>query len=185
MDAFRLVGKDLPFEAIVITGPLMEHEQRESLWRQAEGLPVRMLRYVTNWGFMNAADLVVTMAGYGTLLDAIRLRKRILVIPREGPSAEQRLRAEAFSRLGLVQVIRPEQFSPASDLAKAILDNLDAGPLTSVPLSMDGLTQAIHHMRSLLQPDTVQPRSRAVGITRCRRGDEADSSRLSSIICFR
>ena len=161
LDAFRLVGKDLPFEAIVITGPLMGHEQRESLWRQAEGLPVRMVRYVTNWGFMNAADLVVTMAGYNTLLDAIRLRKRILVIPREGPSAEQRLRAEAFSRLGLVQAIRPEQFSP-SDLAKAILDNLDAGPLTSVPLSMDGLTKAVHHMRSLLQPDTVQPRSRAV-----------------------
>src|SRR5439155_8520258 len=34
LDAFRLVGKDLPFEAIVITGPLMEQEQRESLWRQ-------------------------------------------------------------------------------------------------------------------------------------------------------
>jgi len=162
LDAFRLVGKDLPFEAIVITGPLMEHEQRESLWRQAEGLPVRMLRYVTNLGYMNAADLVVTMAGYNTLLDAIRLRKRILVIPREGPSAEQRIRAEAFSHLGLVQAIRPEQFSP-SGLAKAILDNLDAaGPLTSVPLSMDGLTKAVHHMRSLLQPDTVQPRSQAV-----------------------
>src|SRR5204862_409845 len=46
LKAFQLFGKDLLFEAVVITGPLMEHGQRESLRRQAQGLPVRVLRYV-------------------------------------------------------------------------------------------------------------------------------------------
>src|SRR5207244_4853587 len=69
MEAFRLIGKDLPL-AVVITGPLMEHEQRESLRRQAKGLPVRMLRYVNDLGYMNAADVVISMASYNTLLDA-------------------------------------------------------------------------------------------------------------------
>ena len=159
MEAFRLIGKDLPL-AVVITGPLMEHEQMESLRRQAKGLPVRMLRYVNDLGYMNAADVVITMASYNTLLDAIRLRKRILAIPREGPSAEQRIRSEVFSRLGLVQAIRPEQLSP-SLLAQAILHNLDAGPITPVPLRMDALTTVVHQMRRLLQPDTAQPTSGA------------------------
>jgi len=160
LKAFQLFGKDLPFEAVVITGPLMEHEQRESLRRQAQGLPVRVLRYVNDLGYMNVADLVVTMAGYNTLLEAIRLRKRILAIPREGPSAEQRIRCEVFSRLGLVQAIRPEQLSP-SRLVQAILENLDAGPITPVPLRMDALTTVVRQMRRLLQSDTAQPTSGA------------------------
>lgn len=152
IEAFQLLGEGFPFEAIVITGPLMDGEQRESLRRQAEGLPVRVLRDVEdNLSYMNAADVVVTMAGYNTLMEAIRIRKKILVVPREGPSAEQRIRAQVLCRLGLVQAISPEQLSP-SLLAQAI-QNLDACPLPPISLPMDGLTNAVRHSLRLLRLD--------------------------------
>src|SRR5262249_51364350 len=112
MEAFKRLGKRALCDAIVVAGPLMERSQWESLRRQAEGLRVRVLRYTwDNCAVLDAADLVISMASYNTLVEAIRLRKRILAIPREGPSAEQRLRAEVFSRLGLVQAIWPERLS--------------------------------------------------------------------------
>lgn len=157
IEAFQFLGKDFPVEAIIITGPLMEDDQRESLRRQGEGLPVRFLRFVENTlSYMNAADLVVTMASYNTLVDAVHLRKRILVIPREGPSAEQRMRAQVFSRLGLVQALSPGEFSPAV-LAQAILENLDDAPPPSISLSMDGLTRVVRHMMRLLLASRCSP----------------------------
>lgn len=154
IEAFQRLGESFPYEAIVIAGPLMEHEQRESLRKQAEGLPVRVLRYAEDHlDFLNAADLVVSMAGYNTLVEAIRLRKRVLVVPRERPSAEQRIRAEMFSRLGLVHAIPAEGLSP-SVLAQAIGQNLDARPVPLLPLNMDGLSKVVRDMMRLLQMDS-------------------------------
>lgn len=154
MEAFQRLGAAVPYEAIVIAGPLMEDEQREWLRKQAEGLPVRVLRYAEDHlGFLNAADLVISMAGYNTLLEAVRLRKRVLVVPREGPSVEQRIRAEMFSRLGLVHAIPPEELSP-SVLAQAIGRNLDTRPVPLLPLNMDGLSNVVRDMMRLLQMDS-------------------------------
>ena len=156
VEALRPLGDASPAEMIIITGPLMAEEQREGLRRQAQGLPVRVLRQVEdNLSYLNAADLVITMAGYNTLTDAIRLRKRILLIPREGPSAEQRIRAQVFSRHGLVHPIYPEECSPAA-LRHAILENLDAGPLPANPLRMDGLTRATQHLMNRSQPGAAE-----------------------------
>src|SRR2546429_938119 len=72
----------------------MEGGQREHLRELANGLKVRVLVHVDDHlSYMNAADLVVTMAGYNTLYQLLRLRKKGLVIPRSGPSAEQQTRA--------------------------------------------------------------------------------------------
>ena len=78
---------------------------------------------------MNAADLVITMAGYNTLMDAIALRKRTLVLPRKGPSAEQLMRTEMFVRHGLVKTVLPEQMTTPA-VATAIRDGLEREPPT-------------------------------------------------------
>jgi predicted glycosyltransferase len=150
IEAFHHFGKESPVEAIFIGGPLMAGEQRESLRRRAEGLPIRVLWYVEDGlSCMNAADLVITMAGYNTLTEAIHLGKRVLVVPRQGPSAEQTIRAQRFSDLGLVQAIRPEQLSPAV-LARAIWENLYAHAVRPLHLRMDGLTHVVRNMTRLL-----------------------------------
>src|SRR5437762_12298828 len=66
---------------------------------EASGLPIRIVPYVDDSAScIAAADLVVCMAGYNTLAEVLYLKKKALVIPRSGPSAEQRMRAELFAR---------------------------------------------------------------------------------------
>ncbi len=106
VDAFRLLGADLPFDAIMLTGPLMRPEHQAALRRQAQDLDVRVLTFVEDTlSYLNAADLIVTMGGYNSLSEALRLNKKTLVIPRSGPSAEQEMRAKLFAERGLVDVV--------------------------------------------------------------------------------
>jgi predicted glycosyltransferase len=150
VEAFKFLGDERSIEAIVITGPLMDPDQRESLRRQVEHLPVRVLRTAERISsYLNVANLVITMSSYNTLMDVVRLSKPVLVVPREGPSAEQRIRAQLFSRLGLARAISPEQLSPPV-FARVILDNLDVSPTPPKSLNMDGLTNVVRNMRRLL-----------------------------------
>lgn len=125
MKALKLLGARPGLEAIFITGPLMEGGQREHLRELAKGLRVRVLIHVEDHlSYMNAADLVVTMAGYNSLYQLLRLRKKGLVIPRSGPSAEQQTRARIFAEQGLIDVIQPGELSPKK-VAEKFMDGLE------------------------------------------------------------
>jgi len=125
LDAFQLLGKPLPFVPLFITGPLMQRDQQESLWTHAAGLNIRVLTSVEDTlGYMNAADLVVTMAGYNSLCEVLHLKKKALVVPRAGPSAEQVMRARLFAGRGLIDVLYPQELS-AKNLAERIVSDLE------------------------------------------------------------
>lgn len=153
-------------QTILVTGPLMARDQRDALRRQASGLRIRVLPDVEDGAaYMSAADVVVTMAGYNTLVDALRLRKRIVVVPRRGPSAEQRLRARLFADLGLVHVVDADQLTPLR-LTEAIRAALATPPGPLGPVRLDGLSQVVAHLRMaapapparlapIVRPDTV------------------------------
>src|SRR5437667_12110846 len=103
MNALMLVWPSADVETIFISGPLMDNEQRERLREQAKGLKVRVLTHVEDClSYLNAADLVVTMAGYNSLCQVLQLRRKSLVVPRSGPSAEQQMTARVFAERGLV-----------------------------------------------------------------------------------
>src|SRR5437764_6102553 len=115
MKALRLLGAKSGLEAIFITGPLMKGGQREHLRELAKGLKARVLVHVEDHlSHMNAADLVVMMAGYNSLYQLLRLRKKGLVIPRSGPSAEQQTRARPIAERGVADVIIPAELSTES-----------------------------------------------------------------------
>src|SRR3989475_12170332 len=125
LKAFRLLGKELPFEALFITGPLMEPVQRECLQALASEVGVSVEMCVEDsLSYMNAADLVITMAGYNSLSEILHLEKKALVIPRQGPSAEQTTRARLFAERGLIDAGFPDQLSPRT-LAERHLADLD------------------------------------------------------------
>jgi predicted glycosyltransferase len=125
MDAFRLLGKDRPFEVMVIAGPLMEHSLKKSLRRQGAELNARVLSHVhESLGYLEAADLVITMAGYNSICEILSLKKRALVIPREGPRAEQKMRSRILADRGTVDVLYPHELSSAK-LAARIIANLE------------------------------------------------------------
>ncbi len=144
MEALQLLGNPLPFDALFITGPLMLAEHQQSLRRQAEGLQVRVLSHVQDKpSYMSASDLMITMAGYNSLSEVLRLRKKALVVPRLGPRAEQMMRARLFAERGLVDAIYPHEVSPRV-LAYRIMADLERTdfPVFDPVIQLDGGRQA-------------------------------------------
>lgn len=136
LDAFDLIGRNTLFEAVFITGPLMDPEQREQLRARGRGLGTRVFTCVEDApSFINAADLVITMAGYNSLCEVVSLKKKALVVPRLGPRAEQRMRAELFQQKGLIDVLDPQEVSPRN-LAQRIIEDLER---TDFPLAVTGI----------------------------------------------
>jgi predicted glycosyltransferase len=134
----------------LITGPLMDADKREILSARARELSAHVLGCVSNSiDYLAAADVVVTMAGYNTVQEALRLGKRVVVIPRRGPSAEQRIRSVNLTRLGLVTFIDPDTLR-ARDIARALTARSKAPPGPVTALGGNGVTDAVAAMRARL-----------------------------------
>jgi UDP-N-acetylglucosamine transferase subunit ALG13 len=63
--------------------------------------------------YMQAADVVVSMAGYNTICEILSLGKRAVIVPRVEPVQEQKIRAERMVGLGLFKMIYPRDLTPA------------------------------------------------------------------------
>jgi predicted glycosyltransferase len=162
LDAMRLIGRDSRFEALFLTGPLMEPDQRERLRTQARELGVRVFTAVEDAvSFINEADLVITMAGYNSLCEVVSLRKKALVVPRLGPRAEQRMRADLFKQKGLIDVLDPREVSPAN-LADRIMEDLERTdfPTAGSAIDMSGARNTACRLSAL-----AQERARALPMT--------------------
>jgi predicted glycosyltransferase len=164
MDAFQLLGKDLPFEVIFIAGPLMEHGLKKSLRRQGVELNIRVLSHVhESLGYLEAADLVITMAGYNSICEILSLKKKALVIPREGPRAEQTMRSRIFAERGLVDALYANELSPGK-LAARILANLEQ--TDSSDQNEEGIdTGGANHVARLLAESARQGSRRVHPVT--------------------
>ena len=151
IQALGLVRKELPLTGVLIAGPLMGSSQKESLREEARAAGVRFLNYVCgNLSYLNAADLVITMAGYNSLAEVLRLKKKALVIPRLGPSAEQTTRSELFARRGLIDTLSPRCLSPEQLAARIHLDlERDDFPVEDPLIDLDGARQAAAHLAAL------------------------------------
>ncbi len=151
LDAFPFIGEDLPFEAVFITGPLMEPELRERLRTQARSHGARVIASVEDPpSYVNAADLVITMAGYNSLCEVVALKRKALVVPRLGPRAEQQMRARLFQERGWIDVLEPREVSPRK-LAQRIIEDLERTdfPLTNTTFIKTGARNAACRLSAL------------------------------------
>ena len=143
---------------IVVTGPLMLRADVERLRDVARGLPVAILRTAANLTtLMAAADLVITMAAYNTLTDALRLKRPILSVPRRGPSAEQQTRARLFEKRKLLTRVAPE--AQPAELAAAIDFALSQPRLVAPPPTLDGLDRTVEALAAQLPGAVRRPGS--------------------------
>jgi predicted glycosyltransferase len=144
---------------MMITGPFMPANLRRHLQAQAQGLPVRVRMTVSDsLSYIDAADLVVSMAGYNTTMEILRSSKPAILIPRAGPSAEQRMRASLFAARGWVHMIDAEDLSPervASDIAEVLAQ--EPGAQAERRPAITGLDTAVQHLLSLLQAGKAAP----------------------------
>lgn len=97
----------------VVTGPFMPPELIADLNKRAAQLPIFMMESVNDSvSHIAAADLVISMAGYNTSVEILRMRRPAIIIPRAGPSAEQRTRAKLFAEKRWVDMIDPDELTP-------------------------------------------------------------------------
>jgi len=132
-------------------------DKSRELVQEAEGLPVQVVPYVTDsLSQIAAANLVVCMAGYNTLSEVLSLRKKALIVPRSGPSAEQRMRARLFAKRGLIDTIEPESLSP-SELAERLLRDLerDDYPAPDETIDTRGAERAAARLLELIHERAV------------------------------
>jgi predicted glycosyltransferase len=152
LDAMPLVETVRPCTALLLTGPFMPRASRQDLELRAKGLPVRVRESVRDLPpLVAAADVAVAMAGYNSCVEVLATGTPAVLVPRPGPSAEQRTRARLFAERDWVATVDPDQLDPAT-LAGAILRSLERGrgPAPGGDPDLDGLTQVVTHLRSLL-----------------------------------
>ena len=143
----------------LVAGPFMPADQRRDLEVRARGLPARVSMSVSDTlSYIAAADLTIAMAGYNTTMEILHSGKRAILIPRRGPSAEQRMRAQLFADQGWVEMIDPDCLDVAN-VAAQVWGALDRGPRMSAPQrpDMQGLTSAADTLLDLIgQPALVE-----------------------------
>jgi len=143
-----------PFDSVLVCGPEMPPSQRTKIYQAAARHPhVQVREFVDDMpGYMDAADLVVSMGGYNTLCELLSLQKRAVVVPRVQPVEEQWIRAQRMAEIGLFGVIHPDVLTPAK-LMRAVSENLHAanGLGDSQPrLDLDALPRITNYVAGLL-----------------------------------
>lgn len=154
IEALPKVLEEQPCVLAIITGPFMPVELIADLERRAGRLPVHMLEAVTDsTSYISAADLVIAMAGYNTSVEILRNKTPAILIPRAGPSAEQRTRASIFAAKHWVDTIDPDEVTP-ENLAASIsshLKNPNPRKPSTLP-NLSGAAVAARHTLAVLAP---------------------------------
>ena len=75
--------------------------------------------------YIEVADTVVAMGGYNTFCEILSAQKPSIIIPRVRPTEEQVIRARKMAELGLLEMVHPDELTPAVLIDKLVhqLDN--------------------------------------------------------------
>lgn len=156
LDAVPLLSSVRPWSAVLVTGPFMPRDQRRDLARRAAPLGVRVRPSVSDpLSYVEAADVVVAMAGYSSTVEAVRSGTPTVLVPRRGPSAEQGMRAARFAARGWTAAVEPDRVSGES-VAEAVLERLTP---TAEPdeFPANGLEIVVDQLVALLDGGRTSP----------------------------
>jgi predicted glycosyltransferase len=148
--AHAVLNGKLGMDSVILAGPNMAVAHRETLLARAPSTVRIAGAYDDATDWIKGASAVVTMAGYNSLCEVLRWRRKALVIPRPGPSAEQRMRGRLFSQLGLIRLLPPDALT--ADRLAAELLRLLADETIPDPARIPALDGARRTARALLEP---------------------------------
>ena len=166
LSGLALLPKPYQFKSLVICGPEMPVKQKQQVELAAKAHSQVQVGEFTDdlMSYIQAADAVVSMAGYNTICEILSAGTPAVVIPRSKPSLEQSIRAEKMANLGLFKAIPPENIEPAN-LIEALLSQLTLPPQPSCQLNMNALDHVTDNIFSLLAQTTCQPIYRKTSFT--------------------
>lgn len=145
---FTLPGS---LRSVVVLGPQMPETARALLRRRHEGSPGLCFEaFRGDMGPLYAgADVVVGMAGYGTVCDLLSQQRRAVLVPRAEPVCEQAIRARRLAERGLFRMIEWKELSPER-VVRAVFGALESPPPRLDGLEVDGLAEVRRRTRALL-----------------------------------
>ena len=150
VEALPLILEEQKARALMLTGPNMPREHQQALRAQAAALPLTVRKSTQDATFwLRQASAVICMGGYNTLAEVLTWHKKALVVPRTGPSAEQRIRTDLFAKRRLIHKLDPDYLTPAA-MAEAVVRLLgrdDVPDPVSVP-PLDGTQQVVDRLLS-------------------------------------
>jgi predicted glycosyltransferase len=121
VEAFPKLSRELGMPGVLLTGPSMSETDRRALRARASSCVQIESGFGHATGWVKQASAVLTMGGYNSLCELLRWRKKGLVVPRPGPSAEQQIRTRLFSERSLIRVLAPGSLEPVK-LTRALTD---------------------------------------------------------------
>jgi predicted glycosyltransferase len=148
-------GDSLPYQSLIVTGPMMRTRDKFVLKERAQKLPGvifhRFSKHVMQ--YVKHAHLVVSTGGYNTLCEILSYRKKAIFAPALVPPHEHMLRTEIFQKLGLVKRLHPKELT-IDRLAEMIESGLfGSHELTAQPadvrIPLDGLDKIVERIELL------------------------------------
>ena len=155
--AASILEKTIPHRFQVFTGPFMPEEKFLELQTAAHHQANITLRRYTSQllAYMEKADLSLSLCGYNTTMNILRTGVNSLVLPSDKDS-EQIIRAEKLEKLGILQVIRPDELKPEL-LAQKIINclNQESAVNASDFLELQGAQKTAALLKEKLVPTKV------------------------------
>jgi predicted glycosyltransferase len=135
-------------KSLIICGPEMPASQKQLIIEATKSNPQVQIREFTDdlMSYIQAANKIVSMAGYNTVCEILSAQKSAVIIPRCHPSKEQLIRSQRMGLLGLFQAIHPDSLN-AAVLGDALKNQL---PKTKFKLNMNGLDKIKDYIYLLL-----------------------------------
>ena len=154
LEDFIHASENAGWQGVAVAGPMLPDAELARLQLLAAKVGVTLRSYVPHLSALfTRVDALVCMGGYNTLVEAAALGVPTVCIPRITPRTEQLIRAEAFARLGLLQVCRPDEITPAKlrDQIGTVLRNVPGELIARAhgALNFNGAQQAAEYLHWL------------------------------------
>jgi predicted glycosyltransferase len=153
LSALALMPTDNNIKSLIICGPEMPAQQKQLVVKAAGNNPQIIIGEFTDdlMSYIQAANLVVSMAGYNTVCEILSADKPAIILPRCKPSMEQLIRAGNMAYLGLFKSIHPENIDH-ENLMNEILVQLEQKPQNHYcfNIDMNGLPRVKEYISILL-----------------------------------
>ncbi|HTL59986.1 MAG TPA: glycosyltransferase [Candidatus Limnocylindrales bacterium] len=122
LETFIRACGSAPWHGVAVAGPMMPDAQLALLSSLAKKNHVAFRHFIPHLASLfDSVDALVTMGGYNTLVEAAASGVPTVCVPRIQPRIEQLMRAEAFARLGLLQLCHPAELTAEMLRAKLAL----------------------------------------------------------------
>ncbi len=152
-----ILEKFLPHKIQIFAGPFMPEEKFLDFQKSAANKNnINLRRYTAHLlSYMRKAEISISLGGYNTTMNILRTGVNGMIYPSNDGN-EQKIRSEKLERLGIIEVIRPQDLKPEL-LAQKIVTSLHKNRVTktSNDVELQGAQNTTQFIQGLLASNSV------------------------------